>query len=473
MKKTLIIFIAAAMLSLSCACTKNDEPSDDKSAAAASASVQESSENTASGTVESSVQQSSTEESSALSQASEKEASVVESSSAQNSSDEISHQESREEKSRQESTEQESAQSMSGEVSQQSSETAQSPAPVQQSSAVNENVQVTGITISAQKTEMYVGGTFALNIRVLPENASDKSIHIEWSDNNVISVSSDGIITAKAPGSAQITVSSSNGRKAVCDVTVREKPQAQPSQESEKQQTSQTSQSSTQQQKPAEQSSQSSESGNVQQDEAVGYVGADWFNDAVFVGDSVTLKLSYYAENGSLGNAAFLCAGSLGWNNALWELNRSGNVHPVMCGTKYTVDEGVKASGKNKVFIMLGMNDIGLYGVDGAADAMITLTDRIKQKSPDVQIYIESVTPMLRNMQRTYLNNKTIPQFNSRLREICSSRGYHYLDVASVMKDSNGDLEYENCSDPTAMGIHFTDTGCRKWVDYLKRHVSQ
>ena len=119
-----------------------------------------------------------------------------------------------------------------------------------------------------------------------------------------------------------------------------------------------------------------------------------------FVGDSVTLKLSYYAENGSLGNAAFLCAGSLGWNNALWELNRSGNVHPVMYGTKYTVDEGVKASGKNKVFIMLGMNDIGLYGVDGAADAMITLTDRIKQKSPDVQIYIESVTPMLRNMQQ-------------------------------------------------------------------------
>lgn len=477
MKKALIIFIAAAMLSLSCACTKNDEPSDDKSAAAASASVQESSENTASGTVESSVQQSSTEESSALSQASEKEASVVESSSAQNSSDEISHQESREEKSRQESTEQESAQSMSGEVSQQSSETAQSPAPVQQSSAVNENVQVTGITISAQKTEMYVGGTFALNIRVLPENASDKSIHIEWSDNNVISVSSDGIITAKAPGSAQITVSSSNGRKAVCDVTVREKPQAQPSQESEKQQTSQTSQSSTQQQKPAEQSSQSSESGNVQQDEAVGYVGADWFNDAVFVGDSVTLKLSYYAENGSLGNAAFLCAGSLGWNNALWELNRSGNVHPVMYGTKYTVDEGVKASGKNKVFIMLGMNDIGLYGVDGAIDGMKKLTERILDKTPDATLYFQSVTPMVEGNTLGSLTNESIAEFDKQLRAVCKEKGYKYLNVASAVSDENGNLIYDYCGDPPtednpdAMGLHFTDTGCQKWVDYLCTHV--
>ena len=29
-------------------------------------------------------------------------------------------------------------------------------------------------------------------------------------------------------------------------------------------------------------------------------VDASWFDDAVFVGDSVTLKLSYYAENGDL-----------------------------------------------------------------------------------------------------------------------------------------------------------------------------
>ena len=214
--------------------------------------------------------------------------------------------------------------------------------------------------------------------------------------------------------------------------------------------------------------------GSYPEDEPTGNtLSADWFDDAVFIGDSVTLKLSYYAEDGALGKADFLCAGSLGYNNALMGIDEEGNVHPTYQGEKYTVDEGIKTIGKKKVFIMLGMNDIGLYGVDGAANAMITLTDRIKQKSPGVQIYIESVTPMLKSMQKKYLNNSTISRFNSRLREICSSRGYYFLDVASVMKDNNGDLEYENCSDPTAMGIHFTDTGCRKWVDYLKRHVSQ
>ena len=460
MKKAFIVLLAAAMISLSCACTKSDEPASAQSAASSSSSVQESAEDISSKADESYEQQSEnrTESSVQVSEASKEEASVQESSSAEQSTVQTQNQS---------SSEGSAQQNSSREPAQQSSSAPESTAPVQQFSTVNENIQVTGVALDAERLELYAGGNYALKISIIPENASDRALNIEWSDDSVISVSSDGIITAKSAGNARITVSSLNGKKAVCDVTVMERPAVHISQEPQKEE------SSTVIQKPAEQSEESRQVSQIQQDEAVGYVGAEWFNDAVFVGDSVTLKLSYYAENGSLGNADFLCAGSLGWNNALWALNRSGNVHPTYYGRKYTVDEGVRASGKSKVFIMLGMNDIGLYGVDGAANAMITLTDRIKQKSPGVQIYIESVTPMLKSMQKKYLNNSTISRFNSRLREICSSRGYYFLDVASVMKDNNGDLEYENCSDPTAMGIHFTDTGCRKWVDYLKRHVSQ
>lgn len=201
-------------------------------------------------------------------------------------------------------------------------------------------------------------------------------------------------------------------------------------------------------------------------------VDASWFDDAVFIGDSVTLKLSYYCEDhDDLGNAQFLCAGSLGYNNAQWDYDHPDNVHPIYNGTKYLVDEGAAATGAKKIFIMLGMNDIGLYGVDGAIDGMKVITERIEKACPDAVIYIQSVTPMLVGSQLTDLNNTTIAEFNQKVQPICQEKGYKYLDVASAMDDGSGNLVYEYCGDPDAMGLHFSDEGCKVWADYLKANV--
>lgn len=219
--------------------------------------------------------------------------------------------------------------------------------------------------------------------------------------------------------------------------------------------------------------------GSYPEDEPTGNtLSADWFDDAVFIGDSVTLKLSYYAEDGALGKADFLCAGSLGYNNALMGIDEEGNVHPTYQGEKYTVDEGIKTIGKKKVFIMLGMNDIGLYGVDGAIDGMKKLTERILEKTPDAKLYFQSVTPMIEGNTLGNLTNDAIAEFDEQLRAVCKEKGYKYLNVASAVSDENGNLIYDYCGDPPtddnpdAMGLHFTDTGCQKWVDYLCTHVS-
>ena len=196
-----------------------------------------------------------------------------------------------------------------------------------------------------------------------------------------------------------------------------------------------------------------------------------WFDDAVFVGDSVTLKLSYYADGGALGNAEFLCAGSLGYNNALWDIDHPDNVHPLYKGRKVTVDDGLAKIGRNKIIIMLGMNDIGLYGVSGAIDGMNKLTDRIEAKCPDAQIYIESVTPMLEECQLRDLNNTTIRQFDEQVERVCNQKGYIYLDIASAVDDGYGNLISGYCSDPGAMGLHFSDAGCAAWVERLKETV--
>ncbi|MEE3403315.1 MAG: GDSL-type esterase/lipase family protein [Acutalibacteraceae bacterium] len=200
-------------------------------------------------------------------------------------------------------------------------------------------------------------------------------------------------------------------------------------------------------------------------------VDTSWFNDALFIGDSVTLKLSYYSDTGAVGDAMFLCAGSLGYNNCLWDIDREDNVHPVYEGVKYTIFDGAKMLAPKKILIMLGMNDIGLYGVDGAAEAMQEVLDKLKESCPEATIYVESVTPMLENMQLTDLNNTTIPQFNEKAKAIAEEKGCIWLNVASAMEDGSGNLVYDYCGDPDAMGLHFSDTGCAVWVDYLKNHV--
>ena len=202
-------------------------------------------------------------------------------------------------------------------------------------------------------------------------------------------------------------------------------------------------------------------------------VDAEWFDDAVFVGDSVTLKLSYYCDEHpeALGKAQFFCAGSLGYGSSLWEIDAEGAVHPFYKGETRLSEDCAEATGAKKVFIMLGMNDVAIYGVDGTIEKADELYNRILKKTPDVEIYVQSVTPIMVGHEIGDLNNNRIHDFNAALEEYCGEHGYTYLDINSVMADDTGYLRDEYCSDPGAQGIHFTDAACELWAETLKEKL--
>jgi len=203
---------------------------------------------------------------------------------------------------------------------------------------------------------------------------------------------------------------------------------------------------------------------------ASGAVSPSFFDDAVIVGDSITLKLSYYnLANNTFSNATFLTAGSLGVANALWDLNRSDAVHPSYQGQTVRVPEGIALTGANKAYIMLGTNDLGLYGIEDTLKNFDTLTKEIKQKAPQITLYVQSLTPI--HKEHGSLTNAAINEYNARLSEFCREKGWYFVDVASVLRDQNGWLPLEYCSDPDSMGIHFTDTACQLWADYLYTHT--
>lgn len=209
-----------------------------------------------------------------------------------------------------------------------------------------------------------------------------------------------------------------------------------------------------------------------------GEVPYSFFNDAVFVGDSVSLKLNLYVsaqrktDSNFMGTAQFLTPGSYGTGNELKELGSDNSVHPSYNGTEMYLADAIQSMGAKKVFIMLGMNDIAVYGNDGAVKNMETVLTQIKEKNPETSIYVQSMTPIVGTAQTGSLTNENLNIYNAGLKTMCEQNGYTYLDVASVMKDSEGNLKREYCSDPDNMGVHFTDEGCKVWIDYLRTHIA-
>ncbi len=197
---------------------------------------------------------------------------------------------------------------------------------------------------------------------------------------------------------------------------------------------------------------------------------ASYFDDAVFIGDSVSLQLTYYnMATSCFGDATFLTSGSLSAGNALWSLDNPKSVHPTFRGQKVSLADGVAMSGKKKVYLMLGVNEIGWTGPQGSIDSLKAVVDTILAKSPDVMFYMQSVTPL--SYDRGALNMKTVNEYNALLSELCRERGWYYLDVASVFKGETGYLIPEYCSDLNDMGIHFNNEACKIWAEYLYTHI--
>jgi hypothetical protein len=71
------------------------------------------------------------------------------------------------------------------------------------------------------------------------------------------------------------------------------------------------------------------------------------------------------------------------------------------------------------------------------------------------------------------LTNENLEKYNLLLLEMCEEREIRFVDVASVMRDENGFLPRNYCSDPDGMGIHLMDEACQLWLGYLMEDANQ
>ncbi len=84
--------------------------------------------------------------------------------------------------------------------------------------------QVTSIALSETTTSLWVGDTKTITAKATPTTASNTAVEWSSSDENVVSVSSEGVITAKGQGTCIISCTAADGygTKSTCEVTIKQ-----------------------------------------------------------------------------------------------------------------------------------------------------------------------------------------------------------------------------------------------------------
>ncbi len=184
-------------------------------------------------------------------------------------------------------------------------------------------------------------------------------------------------------------------------------------------------------------------------------VDDSYFDDAVFVGDSLTLGLSYFSGF----NSEFLCVGGLSTKNLDTEPLENGK----------TVMDTIASKEKiGKVYIMLGTNESIYQKPDEFTARYSAFIDKVREYHPDAVVYIQSIMPVSKTFSDSHdLKNPLIVEHNKYLLQLAKDKQCYYVDVHNFFAGEDGYLP-ENAGHD---GVHLTPENYRVMANYLKEHA--
>lgn len=194
------------------------------------------------------------------------------------------------------------------------------------------------------------------------------------------------------------------------------------------------------------------------------FVTADetYFDDALFIGDSRTVGLQQYA---GLNNATFYCATGL----SVHKVFSSPIVSVEGSNKKITIEEALTSKTFGKIYLMLGINEMGIGDVDSFIQKYEEVICRLQELQPDAIIYLESIMKVSseRSDQGDYISNEGIDARNVEIEKLADQNKIFYLDVNSSVCDSNGALDAAYTFD----GVHLKASYITLWKQYLIEHI--
>ncbi len=193
-----------------------------------------------------------------------------------------------------------------------------------------------------------------------------------------------------------------------------------------------------------------------------GPVDDDYFNDALFVGDSRMVGLSEYCEPLDT-RADFYVKKALTIYNLL-----DGKPIRSFDGTQKSLWEVLDEKQYGKIYIMVGINEIGVGNSEYFKDAYEQVVDRIREVQPDALIFINSIMHVSQAKSDTdsLYNNTNINARNDAIASIADNIHIYYLNINEAVDDENGALR----SDITFDDIHLKGSCYEPWYEYLLAH---
>lgn len=190
-------------------------------------------------------------------------------------------------------------------------------------------------------------------------------------------------------------------------------------------------------------------------------VDESYLNGALFIGDSRTVALQMY---GGLVNSNFFV--NTGMN--IWKVMESqiANVN----GQNMTVDAALQVAKYDKIYIMLGINEVGTGTPDTFLQQYCVVINRIKQLQPQALIYIQSIMHVTQSKDdaNTSVSNVNINARNEKLKTLADNVSVFWLDENEVFDlAGTGKLNPEYTSD----GVHLKAKYIQLWVKYLLSHA--
>lgn len=180
-----------------------------------------------------------------------------------------------------------------------------------------------------------------------------------------------------------------------------------------------------------------------------------YLQDALFIGDSRTMGLWEY---GKIEGANFFADTGMSVYNID---EKKVNVPGV---GKVTLEDLLSARQYNKIYLMLGINELG-YDRESTVKKYGKLLDWLKEKAPDAIIYIEAnlhVTSS-RSESDDIFNNDNINAFNQSISGFIDNKKVFYIDVNELFDDENGNLGEQYTSDNShVLGKYYV-----VWADWL------
>lgn len=191
-------------------------------------------------------------------------------------------------------------------------------------------------------------------------------------------------------------------------------------------------------------------------------VDESYFDDAVFIGDSRTQGLLEYG--GIEQRAAFYCKTSL----TVYNLFEKPKAFIQEGDEKITLEEALTRHSYKKIYLMIGINEMGTGTQESFFEAYARAVYKIRQLQPDAIIFLQGIMRVAgdKNASDPIFNNTNINIRNVMIETLANGQDIFYLDVNEAVCDENGNLH----ADWTFDQIHLKAKYYQVWKEYLLQH---